>query len=187
MVNGDEALLELSLAADARAGMCYAILREDQWTILRDIRLIALKDSPDSFLSTYDKEFDYDETRWRSEFSRGEWIIAKQDGHVVAIVGAVSGYDVPDNDRYLEYLWVSPEVRGSGVAPSLIQTVLRRLKAAEIGTVWLWILDGNDPARKLYDKCGFTSTGKRQPLPNSTICEERMNMALNSIKATDER
>ena len=63
--------------------MQLKVLSEDQWPVLRDVRLIALKDSPDCFLSNYDREFTYDEPRWRAEFERGEWIVAVESGSAV--------------------------------------------------------------------------------------------------------
>jgi ribosomal protein S18 acetylase RimI-like enzyme len=31
--------------------------------------------------------------------------------------------------------------------------------------VYLWVLDGNEPAARLYKSAGFISTSLRQPLP----------------------
>ena len=30
----------------------------------------------------------------------------------------------------------------------------------------LWVTETNDPARALYERCGFAATGERQPLPS---------------------
>jgi ribosomal protein S18 acetylase RimI-like enzyme len=44
---------------------------------------------------------------------------------------------------------------------------------------WLWVLDGNEAARRLYVTLGFTSTGERQPLPACpSRTEERMSKLL---------
>ena len=55
-------------------------LGRDEWPALRDIRLTALLGSPDSFLSTYDKEKNFDNTKWAKEFDRGEWYVGFRDG-----------------------------------------------------------------------------------------------------------
>jgi ribosomal protein S18 acetylase RimI-like enzyme len=33
--------------------------------------------------------------------------------------------------------------------------------------VHLWVTEANRPARLLYERCGFTLTGERQPLPSN--------------------
>jgi ribosomal protein S18 acetylase RimI-like enzyme len=158
----------------------WCVLNETQWRTLRDARLTALKESPRSFLSKYQIEVNFGERKWREEFSRGEWIIAGEEGKAPeALVGAVRGYDIPSTDRYLEYLWVSPEMRRSKLATNLINVVLRRLEASGTDIVWLWILDGNESARQLYINCGFTTTGERhRPRANRSLWEERMNLQL---------
>jgi ribosomal protein S18 acetylase RimI-like enzyme len=165
----------------AASQLQWWVLNENQWRTLRGARLTALKESPQSFLSRYEVEANFGERRWRDEFSHGEWIIVGEEGKAIkALIGVVRGYDIPSADRYLEYLWVSPGLRRSKLATNLINAVLRRLEASGTGAVWLWILDGNEPARELYNKCGFITTGERhRPQANPSLWEERMNLRLN--------
>ena len=82
-------------------------------------------------------------------------------------------------EGYLEYLWVAPEFRRSGVASMLLRTVLDRLEGEGVHTVWLFILDGNKPAMRLYQRFGFQRTNERQPLPDHPAgSEERMRLRL---------
>jgi ribosomal protein S18 acetylase RimI-like enzyme len=160
----------------------WCVLNEDQWRTLQEVRLTALKESPRSFLSKYGIEVTFGEKQWRDEFSRGEWIIAGEEGKPPdALIGVTRSNDVPSTDRYLEYLWVSPKVRHSKVATNLIHVALKRLEASRVDTVWLWILDGNEPARELYNKLGFTTTGERhRPKADRSLWEERMKHPLKS-------
>ena len=162
------------------------VLREDQWGILRDVRLTALRDSPEAFLSKHETEVTFKEGRWREEFSRGEWVIAGGEGKPPdALIGVTRSNDIPPTDRYLEYLWVSPKARRYKLATNLIHAVLERLDASGIDTAWLWILDGNKPARELYRKCGFTSTGERQrPKADHSRWEEKMKRKLGRALKT---
>jgi len=165
---------------ESSSALRWRILNEGEWSALRDIRLAALRDSPSSFLSSYNKEVAYEETQWRTEFSRGQWIIiVGKDEQPFGLIGITQGIDIPSTDRYLEYLWISPEWRRSGAASSLIQIVLEQLSAVGIVAVWLWILDGNKPARQLYEKFGFVSTNERQVLRDDPRrFEERMRLIL---------
>jgi RimJ/RimL family protein N-acetyltransferase len=158
----------------------WRAITEDQWRKLRDVRLTALQESPRSFLSKYSNEVTYGEERWRAEFSRGEWIIVGEEGQPpIALIGITRSDDIPPTDRYLEFLWVSPKKRRTQLATNLIRIVLEHLEASGIDTAWLWILDGNEPARELYHKCGFTTTGERhQPRMDRSLWEERMNRRL---------
>ncbi|HEY2575019.1 MAG TPA: GNAT family N-acetyltransferase [Streptosporangiaceae bacterium] len=159
----------------------WRILAEPEWWLLRKTRLIALRESPLCFLSSYEKEVAYDETQWREEFIRGDWItLGETDATMDGLIGVTHGDDISPNERYLEYLWISPKSRRSGIATNLMRTVLEMLRTTGIVTAWLWILDGNKPARELYEKLGFISTNERQPLAaNPLRYEERMRLRLN--------
>lgn len=151
------------------------VLTEDEWFRLRDVRLTALRESPEAFLSSYEVELTYREDEWRAEFSRGEWAIMVRQGQAVGLLGVTWKVDTPSEERYLEYMWVSPEFRRSGVASSLIRTILGRLCSSGIVPVSLWIITGNEPARRLYEQFGFVSTSEIQSIPaNPSRREERM-------------
>lgn len=154
-------------------------LRQDEWQLLREVRLAALLDCPSFFLSTYEQELQYDEERWRTELAGGRWLVDLHEGRPSALLGAAAEADIGKNEMYLSYLWVTPERRRSGIATGMVTTMLDRLRESGVERAWLWVLDGNDPARRLYENIGFTSTGERQPLPQDpSRCEERMTLEL---------
>jgi ribosomal protein S18 acetylase RimI-like enzyme len=156
------------------------VLTENDWRRLRDIRLSALSDDPLAFLATYEREADYDEERWRQEFSRGEWNVMLASGQDVGLVGATREPDMPPHECHLEFLWIAHGSRRTGVATTLLRTVLDRLRDSGVRTVWLWILNGNDPALNLYQQFGFQSTNEVQALPDDPArTEERMKLRLS--------
>jgi ribosomal protein S18 acetylase RimI-like enzyme len=66
------------------------------------------------------------------------------------------------------------------VATLLLRAVLDGLRDSGVQTVWLYILDGNDPAMRLYEGFGFQSTNERQELPDHPAgSEERLRLRLN--------
>ena len=154
-------------------------LASAEWRVLREVRLRALLDSPQAFLSTFEQERVYGEQRWRSEFYRGPWTIGAVPGGAVGLLGAPRGPGVDADEHYLEYLWVAPGHRRSGLGLALLTTMLGRLRADGIRIVNLWVLDGNDLALRLYRRVGFVSTGLRQPLAGRPgVSEERYSLDL---------
>jgi GNAT superfamily N-acetyltransferase len=55
---------------------------------------------------------------------------------------------------YLEDLFVSPEIRGSGAGRALIEAVYRAADAANAAQVYWLTAQSNTTARKLYDRVG---------------------------------
>ena len=148
----------------------------DEWAELRGVRLRALTDAPYAFASTHAREAAFDETEWRRRIDSGPWWLARADG---VPVGLVAGYGAEGDVRHLVAMWVDPAHRGSGAAAQLVQAVCRW--AAEDGgrVVSLWVADGNDRARRFYERLGFTGTGQRQPLPSAPeVGEERLERVL---------
>lgn len=119
-------------------------LEPDDWPTLRDIRLAALRDSPDLFLSTYAKEKHYDEEKWHSEFVRGTWNVCFREDEPMGLVGVTRDPGSPADTRHLEYLWVAPASRRRGVAGHMLKIVLDQLRMTGIRTAFLWVLDGNE-------------------------------------------
>ena len=159
--------------------MSARLLQEDDWHQLRQARLAALQESPQSFLSTYEDETVWTDAQWRSEVARGWWLMDVDGGRPVAMLGATPESDIDASERYLSYLWVAPDHRRRGVGTQLVADMLDSLRAAGVPRAWLWVLGGNLRARRLYEGLGFVSTGERQPLKNDpTRYEERMTLVL---------
>jgi ribosomal protein S18 acetylase RimI-like enzyme len=164
----------------------FKSLTSDEWITLRDARLLALRDSPAAFLATYEREIRYSEEKWRSEFDRGAWNVGLADKRPVSLLGVTREPGSPLHERYLEYLWVAPEWRGTGLGRSMVELVLAQLMTDGVRTAFLWVLDGNAPARRLYERVGFVSTHVRQPISDvhrPGLVEERMHLNLQDRQA----
>ena len=102
------------------------------------------------------------------------------NGHPIGLLGVTRERDTPPHECFLEYIWVAPRHRRGRVALRMVGTVLDELRAAGVRTVYLWVLDGNVVAVRLYQRLGFVSTGLRQPIegrPGRT--EEQMRLVLD--------
>lgn len=159
------------------------LLTPGDWNVLRTIRLAALQESPSAFLAEYGKEEAFDDRRWRDEFERGNWFVGimekEPDDDPISVLGITRELTTPPYECYLEYLWVAPGDRCRGVAFEMVNQVLQRLRRSGVRTVFLWILDGNDRAIRLYKRLGFVSCDVRQPLPDRPqVYEELMRFNL---------
>jgi ribosomal protein S18 acetylase RimI-like enzyme len=140
------------------------LLVPDDWWLLRQIRLTALQESPESFLAQYDEELTFSQDRWRFEFDRGDWYVGFRQKNAMSMVGCTREKATPQSECFIEYLWVDPDARGSGVAFHLLTNIIERLQVAGVRRAFLWIMDGNDRAERLYSRVGFVSSKIRQPL-----------------------
>lgn len=156
------------------------IIARGQWPILRELRLSALQESPEAFLSTHDEERSFSEDRWQAEFDRGTWHYRSIAARPISLLGVTREANTPIYECYLEYMWVSPELRRSGIALDMLTSVLRNLRQSGVQTAFLWVLNGNDAAVRLYHRAGFISTNHRQPIANRPgRTEERMALNLH--------
>jgi ribosomal protein S18 acetylase RimI-like enzyme len=160
----------------------------DEWKLMRDVRLTALRDAPYAFGSTYAREAAFTEEQWRGRFhDRAVALFAYDDsarddlagdGSTAAPAG-LAGVYVKDGVADLVSMWVRPAARGLGVGEALVAAAGSWAKARSFETLFLWVTESNTPARRLYERCGFTPTGEHQPLPSDpTLREIRMSRAI---------
>ena len=77
-------------------------------------------------------------------------------------------------------MWVAPDKRRRGTAARMLQAAYEWARAAGTQTLTLWVTEGNDPAKRLYESLGFQPTGERADLPHAAATgEERMQLALS--------
>ena len=135
-------------------------IQHDEWQALRDLRLRSLLDAPEAFGQRYDEAAAGIDDDWIStarasaEGNRRIWFFARDDAD--AVVGVVQARRRPPMDCLLFSMWVAPEARRLGVGAMLVDAV------QEWGTSWgarrvvLWVLAANEPARRFYDRIGFS-------------------------------
>jgi predicted GNAT family acetyltransferase len=148
----------------------------DDWQVYREIRLRALAEAPDAYGSTVEHESDFDESTWRSRTGDSYLLFAMLDGRVVATATAIPDRHEAGGQEIVG-MWVDPDARGLGIAASLVQALADRAAVDGAPSIALWVADGNDVARRVYERCGFVATGQREPL-RPGLGEERMRRSL---------
>lgn len=152
-------------------------IRPDEWREYRAIRLAALAESPDAFGSSLADEQVFPDERWQERAAGSTEraaFVALDDKRWVGLAGSYLPGD-PPADTELVSMWVDPIARGSGIGRALVEAVAAWAADRGLSTIGLWVTESNDAAIRLYERCGFTDKGERQPLPsNPALREVRM-------------
>jgi GNAT superfamily N-acetyltransferase len=143
----------------------------DDWEILRDVRLAALREAPHAFGSNYAREAAFTEEQWRGRINdRSVTYFAYLPENPEP--AGLAGVYVADGVADVVSMWVRPSARGHAVGEALIGATADWAKARDHAWLLLWVTETNTSARKLYQRCGFTLTGERQPLPSDPALPE---------------
>jgi len=84
---------------------------------------------------------------------------------------------------HLMAMWVHPALRGSGAASALVQAVLAWAEGRGASSVRLDVIDGNDRARRLYERHGFQPTGHSAMRPRDGAREVQMEWRAGTTRA----
>ena len=94
-----------------------------------------------------------------------------------SLVALVCGW--PAEPEWLVYsMWVAPQARGRGVAADLIAAVREAAVEAGAEAIGLHVFEGNDRARRVYERLGFVFTGESEVITGKGR-RNRMRLALN--------
>jgi GNAT superfamily N-acetyltransferase len=99
---------------------------------------------------------------------REVWREALADSNVEVYVAELQGEpagSVSVDDEFLRTLYVRPKLQGSGVGSALHDLALERLRARGSRTALLWTLEENRPARRFYEKRGWTLIDETRIVP----------------------
>lgn len=155
-------------------------VRADEWEALRDLRLRALTDAPQAFLTTLAEATARPAADWREAAVRGATgdrsctLIADDSGR---LVGMATGY-FPDRPEHalddpsipaLIQMWVEPAARRTGVGSGLVRAV--RTWAAERGAAVIRLeVNAAEPgAVAFYRAVGFRDTGREAKYPERDL------------------
>lgn len=123
-------------SAGPASGLTVRMLRAGDWAQLRDARLAALTEAPYAFASTLAREQAFSEETWRERAGSGRTFGA-WDGD--QIVGLATGLPQEDGGWHLTGMWVSPAMRGTGVAGDLVASVGELARKSGATAVTLWV------------------------------------------------
>jgi RimJ/RimL family protein N-acetyltransferase len=124
----------------------------------RELRLESLRQHPEAFASTYESAAQRPDSAWRTTLEQLTFFGAfAGDGRPVGLVA----FDQSDGDKdkhrgWLLQMYVRPEMRGTGCAQALVETLLEQARG-KVLQVHLGVWSENQPAIRLYEKTGFVT------------------------------
>lgn len=151
-----------------------SIASRSDWRLLRAAILKSIATSPGAFLATADRLKDKPDEYWTDRLESATWAVVQRRGHVLGIAAAkppdeVDDYylDSQEHACFIESVWVDPGLRGRGVGERLVTYLIEQQRQAGIQDFYLWVIDNNEPAIRLYDRMDFKETPNRSALPET--------------------
>ena len=136
-------------------------LRPATLETVKPLRLRALREDPDAFGSTFERERDRPDDEW------GIWVkdtLIAFDGDTPV---GMANIKLEPGEAEIFGMWVAPEARHRGVGEQLLRALLARAGDRQVN---ICVADGARAARRLYERVGFKPTGTTGTLrPGSGI------------------
>lgn len=129
-----------------------------------EIRLQSLRDSPEAYGSAYEEEacLSPEERKAHCDWSDDSFVIgAFEDERLVGIVGLRRETRVKSRHKALVIgMYVLPEYRAQGLGGLLMDKLIQEARQLPgLDRLGIFVVSGNDGAKRLYDRCGFVVFG----------------------------
>jgi GNAT superfamily N-acetyltransferase len=141
---------------------------------------------PPEFLDQLD--IDARKGGWQQTIAEADWprtgtlVAAEANAHIIgfAHVGASRDDDADGQTGELAAIYLLPAVWGSGVGRRLMAAAVNVLRDAGYAHAILWVLDGNENARRFYEAGGWHLDGAKKDvaLGDTPLAEVRYRLVL---------
>jgi GNAT superfamily N-acetyltransferase len=148
--------------------------------ILREIRLQALSEAPVAFGSTYESEVARTTADWQRWMSPGVAFVLEDATRARGMVAGLRDESDPAV-VHLMAMWVHPAIRGSGGADELVAAVVGWAQSEGAKLVRLKVIQGNDRARRFYERMGFCITGQKETRQRDGLIEVQMERLVDNL------
>lgn len=164
-------------------------LDESDWREYKAIRLESLRDSPDSFGSTYEREIAFTEKQWKSRLRSKKdnvnsilWVAAAEKD-LIGLLSMVLNLSNPGRAS-LYQMWVGPAYRKIGVGTALLNLAMDEATHLSVDSIYLSVTTSNTDAISIYSKKGFAETGSTELLREGSDLESQiMKLSLGASNA----
>ena len=133
--------------------------------LFREVRLQALRESPDAFGSTYESAVQRDPQSWEEQLGSTtsgvdrNTQLAFAEEQCIGLAALYREPAAPSGDLIM--MWVDPRYRGTRAASLLVAQLLAWAKESGFSSVSLDVTDSNTRAIRFYENQGFHETGEK--------------------------
>ena len=156
----------------------------------QDLRLRGLREHPEAFASSYEREVAYSmefvaERLRRTAESRSNFTLgAFREEELLGLVGFYRKTGEKEEHRgHIWGMYVRSDEQGKGIGKALLADAVERARSLPgLGQIELCVVTRNKPARNLYASLGFASCGidpRALFVDGEYLDEERMVLILN--------
>jgi ribosomal protein S18 acetylase RimI-like enzyme len=115
---------------------------------------------------------------WKERIGDPDWpvFLIEEHGEAVAFCQMIPSRDEDDDATrvgHITSLHVLPHLRGQGHGRALVDRVIAEFKRRRFREVTLWVLEGNKPARRFYERYGFRRDRGTRTYPKTDVPEVR--------------
>jgi ribosomal protein S18 acetylase RimI-like enzyme len=169
---------------DRHPGARVRPFQSHEWRLFRELRLEALRESPNAFGSTLAREEAFTEQEWITRLALGaaspldQPLVAEDSGRAVGLAWVrIDATDLSTATLY--QVWVHPEYRRRGIGQRLLAFAVAWAKEAGATTLVLSVACGPDSAIEFYRRAGFMDVGKPTRLrPDSDLMQQSMRRTI---------
>jgi RimJ/RimL family protein N-acetyltransferase len=127
--------------------------------LYRDIRLEALRTSPEAFGSSFEQEGTQPLAYFEQMLTSSDVFGAFRDAQLAGVAGFRRQPGMKQAHKgFLWGMYVRPPARGTGAAKRLVEAVLRHGRG-RVELIQLRVVSENELAQRLYRSCGFVAYG----------------------------
>ena len=136
---------------------------ESEYLRLKQIRLAALKDSPNSFGAKYEVLKDRLDNYWQQVLKVSSWCLVSADGVDIGLLAVDRADKDRNSDCWLSGWWITPTHRGQGISKLMAQWVYELCRKNGWEKIGLGVWPDNKAAIAVYLKLGFVAADSLLP------------------------
>ena len=127
-------------------------IRREEVAPYREMRLRALTLAPEAYGTTLEDALAREYEDWEGMVLRA----ATAEDFALFVLDRVEGESA---EPQVIQMWLDEDLRGAGWAEQLLAAAEAHARALGHASCHLWVAEGNDRARRLYERCGYALTG----------------------------
>lgn len=136
---------------------------ESDYLRVKQLRLAALKDSPNSFRAKYEVLKDRPDNYWQQVLKASSWCLVSADGVDIGLLAVDRADKDRKSDCWVSGWWISQSHRGQGISKLMAQWVYELCRKNGWEKIGLGVWPDNKAAIAVYLKLGFIAADALMP------------------------